>query len=423
MTLADLLQGLRQARLEDSVVLFFSPGGGRLEGAAGPGQPFTAVFCNGRRLGDGAAQHLKDGTARQDTVRKRRTAPAWQTTVLGSTRAVRRRPREPQSRVKESLGGEPEEGNTCAGNKNSPACVQEQQDTEGEDRPVSEDECEAEDEYSTHLALLDKVQGRAVRLIRDSRAGTTTSQPSAPPRRSGPHRDVQGASAAGASPAHTPAAPPAGPDYHKGRCSSPRRATTAPLPYLAPPASVRLRLRRLVEWSSCLAATPWRYNCARVQGTCERVAAEVITASVIAREKVKQNAQQLYLQYNIKQRETGLIAYIIFLNYLRSTLNYSSGLGQVCKIYGYSSTLFHEDRARWGQYQMRHVVISMCPAIPPESQTNCHSYCPYRVNTGEMNTKKIEIKTIQLITSSSLTIQDQALSESREESGYITTRV
>ncbi|KAG0719556.1 hypothetical protein GWK47_050217 [Chionoecetes opilio] len=50
--------------------------------------------------------------------------------------------------------------------------------------------------------------------------------------------------------------PYGGPGYHKGRCSSPRRATTAQLPYLAPPASVRLRLRWLVECFPCLAATP-----------------------------------------------------------------------------------------------------------------------------------------------------------------------
>ncbi|KAG0710956.1 hypothetical protein GWK47_002389 [Chionoecetes opilio] len=82
-----------------------------------------------------------------------------------------------------------------------------------------------------HLALLDKVQGRGEAHQRHRcRAGITTPQPPAPPRRSGPHRDVQGASPAGASPTNTPAAPTTGPGYHKDRCPSPRRATTAPLP-------------------------------------------------------------------------------------------------------------------------------------------------------------------------------------------------
>ncbi|KAG0728248.1 hypothetical protein GWK47_032881 [Chionoecetes opilio] len=127
-----------------------------------------------------------------------------------------------------------------------------------------------------HLALFDKVQGRAVRLIRDSGAGQEPRLHSLQHR-----RDVAGLTVMykvhqqRVPHLHTVAAPTAGPGYHKGRCSSPCRATTAPLPYLAPPASVRLRLRRLVECSPCLAATPWRYNCARVQGTCECVAAQV----------------------------------------------------------------------------------------------------------------------------------------------------
>ncbi|KAG0723423.1 hypothetical protein GWK47_005511 [Chionoecetes opilio] len=69
-----------------------------------------------------------------------------------------------------------------------------------------------------HLALLDKVQGRAMRLIRDSGAGQEPRLHSLQHR-----RDVAGltvmykvSSAAGASPAHTPAAPTAGSGYYKG---------------------------------------------------------------------------------------------------------------------------------------------------------------------------------------------------------------
>ncbi|KAG0724102.1 hypothetical protein GWK47_041335 [Chionoecetes opilio] len=83
-----------------------------------------------------------------------------------------------------------------------------------------------------HLALLDKgTGGPADRLIRDSGAGQGNPDFTAfsTPERSGPHRDVKGLTA-GASPAHTPAAPTGGAQVHKGPLPSPRK-----LKYKKPP--------------------------------------------------------------------------------------------------------------------------------------------------------------------------------------------
>ncbi|KAG0713629.1 hypothetical protein GWK47_015780 [Chionoecetes opilio] len=111
----------------------------------------------------------------------------------------------------------------------------------------------------TSPGSLDKVKGRAVRLSGTAVPGreTTTSQPSAPPRRSGPHRDVQGASGSGCLTCTHSGSPYGGPPVlPKGaRCSSPRRATTPPAAVLGT-SSVSSSAFYVGWWNALLASQP-----------------------------------------------------------------------------------------------------------------------------------------------------------------------
>ncbi|KAG0694455.1 hypothetical protein GWK47_027236 [Chionoecetes opilio] len=66
MTLGDLLRGLKTTTRGDTAVFFFNLGGGRLQATAGQEQAFTALLCNGKRIGVGGGQHLQGDPPHQD---------------------------------------------------------------------------------------------------------------------------------------------------------------------------------------------------------------------------------------------------------------------------------------------------------------------------------------------------------------------